>query len=207
MTGANLQPTDYDAVCRPHSADLEMIAAPLSEVLTSELDGAAAALGLTSDEILVAALGRAIERTIGRGTVVVDVTGAGAGTHPLTLACVGPDLLDADAMLAGVHHALEAMTIHAIVHGAPADPGARPMADVLFANGPAAADRPHVGHLLELRAYRLGAVIALDWCFDARSFEPCTVAELAEQFPLALIALTSEATPTVAAPAEFAMAR
>ena len=34
----------------------------------------------------------------------------------------------------------------------------------------------------------------LDWWYDTRSFDAYTVEELAEQLPLALIELTSEAT-------------
>jgi hypothetical protein len=206
MTRANLQLADYPADGRPRVQDLEMVAAPLSALLTMELDGAAEALGLTIDEILLAAMGRAIERTIGNGAVSVDVPGYGTSVHPVALSCATPAQVDADEMLAGVHHALDALAVHHIVHGVPDDPRAQPLSDVLFANGGSAAGRSHLGHLLELHAYRLGDAIALDWWFDARSFEPYTVTELAEQFPLALIELTSEATPPIHATAELAFA-
>ena len=206
MTRANLELADYDAEGRPQVQDLEMVAAPLSSLLTMELDGAAEVLGLTSDEILLAALGRAIERTIGNGTVTVDVSGYGTSVHAMVLPCAAPGQFDADETLAGVHHALEALTVRRIVHGVPDDPRSQPVSDVLFANGESAAGRPHIGHLLELRAYRTGEVIALDWWFDARSFEAYTVAELADQFPLAMIELTSEATPPVHANHELALA-
>lgn len=197
MTRANLQLTDYDAEGRPGVGDLEKVAAPLSALLTLELDGAAEALGLAADEILVAALGRAIERTIGNGALTVDVPGFGTSVHAMTLPCAAPEQVDADEMLAGVHQALDALRVRRIVHGVPDDPRSQPVSDVLFADGDTAASRPHLGHLLELRAYRDGDVIALDWWFDTRSFEAYTVAELAEQFPLALIELTSESTPAV----------
>jgi hypothetical protein len=206
MTRANLQLTDYDAVGRPNSADLEKVAAPLSALLTQELDGAAEMLALTSDEILVAALGRAIERTIGRGTVAIDVPGYGTGLHPMVLMCAAAEQVDADVMLSGVHRTLEALSDRRVVHGVPEDPRAQEVSEVLFANGATAVARAHLGHVLGLRAYRDGDVIALDWWFDTRSFEPYTVQELAEQFPLALIELTSEATPTSMATAELAMA-
>jgi hypothetical protein len=206
MTRANLQLTDYVVAGRPHTADLQKVTAPLSVLLTQELDGAASMLGVTSDEILVAALGRAIERTIGRGTVAVDVPGYGTSVHPMVLACAAPGQVDADEMLSGVHHALEALTIRNIVHGVLDDPRSQAVSKVLFANGDAAATRAHLGHVLELRAYRDGDAVALDWWFDSRSFEAYTVYELAEQFPLALIELTSEATPTMMATAELAMA-
>jgi hypothetical protein len=88
----------------------------------------------------------------------------------------------------------------------PDGPRAQQVSQVLFASGDTAPARPHLGHVLELRAYRIGTVIALDWWFDTRSFDPYTVRELSEQFPLALIELTSEATPTAVSGAELAMA-
>ena len=182
------------------------MAAPLSTLLTQELEGASEVLGLTSDEILIAALGRAIERTIGGGTVALDVPGYGTSVHSMTLRCVAPAETPADDMLGGVHDALEALKVRRIVHGVPDDPRGQPISELLFADGDPAAARAHLGHALELRAYRAGDVIALDWWFDARSFEPYTVQELAEQFPLALIELTSEATPPVHATPELAMA-
>ena len=206
MTRANLQLTDYVIADRPRSADLEKVSAPLSRLLTLELDGAAATLGIVTDELLVAALGRAIERAIGCGTVAVDVPGYGTSVHPVALACAGPAQVDADEMLAGVHHALETLTIRRIVHGVPTHPEALLVSKVLFASDASAVTRAHQGHVLELRAYRDGDVMALDWWFDRRSFEPYTVEELAEQFPLALIELTSEATPTLLTTAELALA-
>lgn len=206
MTRANMQLTDYDAGGRPRVEDLGLVTAPLSPLLTMELDGAAEVLGLTSDEILLAALGRAIERTIGSGSVAVDVPGYGTRIHPVTLQCAAPGQVDADEMLAGVHRALEALAVRRIVHGVPDDPRAQPVSDVLFVNGDTAVARPYLGHVLELRAYRDGNVMALDWWFDARSFECYTVAELAEQFPLALIEVTSEATPPIHSTPELALA-
>lgn len=206
MTRANLQLTDYVMADPPLFADLKKVTAPLSRLLTLELDGAAATLGIVHDELLVAALGRAIERAIGPGTIAVDVPGYGTSVHPIALACAGPEEVDADEMLAGVHHALEALTIRRIVHGVPANPETRAVSTVSFAFGASAATRAHQGHVLELRAYRDDDVMMLDWWFDTRSFEPYTVQELAEQFPLALIELTSEATPTVLTTAELALA-
>ena len=80
------------------------------------------------------------------------------------------------------------------------------MSDVLFAYGDAELDRT-VGTLLELHAHRRdGVSCVLDWWYDTRSFEPYTVEELAEQFPYALIELTSEATAPMLATAELAIA-
>jgi hypothetical protein len=206
MTRANLQLTDYDAEGPLQVDDLEKVAAPLTALLTQELDGASEALGLTTDEILIAALGRAIERTIGSGTVTLDVPGYGTKMHAMTLRCEAPDQTPADEMLGAVHDALEALRVRRIVHGVPDDPRGQPVSDLFFAGGDTAADRPHLGHPLQLRTYRVDDVIALDWWFDVCSFEPYTVQELAEQFPLALIELTSEATPPIHATPELAMA-
>ena len=206
MTRANLQLTDYDADGRPRVEDLELVPAPLSPLLTLELDGAVEVLGLTSEEILVAALGRAIERTIGTGHVAIDVPGYGTRVHPLTVWCAPPGQVDADAMLASVHDSLAELAVRRMVHGVPDDPRAQPVSDVLFASGDTAVARPYLGHRLELRSYRDQDVVALDWWFDARSFESYTVAELAEQFPLALIELTSEATPPVQTAPKLALA-
>lgn len=206
MTRANLQLTDYDPEGAPRVEDLRSVSAPLSALLTMELDGAAGALELTIDEILLASLGRALERTIGTGVVSVDVLGYGANMQTLALSCAAPSQLDADEMLADVHHELDGLAVRPIVRGVPDDATTQPVSDVLFACGHSASTRNHQGHVLELRAYRLGDVIALDWWFDARSFEPYTVAEIADQFPLAMIELTSESTPPVHVTHELALA-
>ena len=43
--------------------------------------------------------------------------------------------------------------------------------------------------------YRTTDLLHLDWWYDTRRFYPSTVEELTEQFPLALIELTSDAIP------------
>lgn len=204
MMLANLQVTDYDAVGRPADHDVVVLSTHLSDVLTQELDGASAVLGVSADEILLAAFGRAIARTIGEGVIQVDVPGHGTVVHSVALACVGPDQRHATEMVASVHHTVAAVSLHQAVHGVPADPHAQPLSGVLFAFGD-----PHparLGHVLELRAYRDGEALALDWSYDARSFEPYTIEELSEQFPFALIELTSEAESPAMVTAELAMA-
>lgn len=207
MEHANLQVTDYDAVGGPQLDDMSVLSAPLSEVLTQELDGACLALGLTPDEVLLAALGRTIHRTIGSGTAGVDVPGYGTKVYPVALTCEGPDTVSASELLASVHHTVGALSIHKVVYGVPSDHQMQPESDILFVYGEAASDLAGAGHLLELRAHRSGDVIVLDWRYDMRSFEDYTVQELSEQFSHGLIELTSEATAPILAATELAMAR
>lgn len=206
MIRANLQLPDYDVAGRPRAEDLECHAEPLSTVLALELDGAADALGLTREGILLAALGRAIQRTIGEGFTAVDVARCADSSYSVALACVGPDRMPATDMVASVHDALRGGVAHPMARPIPGDAATEPLTDVLFACDMPMARPARFGHLLELHAYEADGVLQLDWWYDARSFEPYTVAELAEQFPYAMIELTSEATPPVLAGAELAAA-
>ena len=94
-------------------------------------------------------------------------------------------------MLGGVHHALAAAT-----EGAAAGPsevyfnyiGAVPEATVPVRDTP-----PALGHALELRIYRSADLLHVDWWYDTSRFDPYTVEELTEQFPLALFEMTSDA--------------
>ena len=207
MTRANLQVTDYDAVGAPRGDDVAMLSAPLSVVLTQELDGACAALGHSVDDVLVAALGRAIARTIGQGivgVVTVDALGSGHCGDPITLSCVGPEQTNATDMIALVHHCATTAVLERIVHGVPDGAPAAPEAEIVFAHG---APAPvGFGRALGLSAYRDSGVLALDWSYDTRRFEPYTVWELSEQFSYAVVELTSEATGPVPVP-ELAIAR
>jgi hypothetical protein len=179
---ATLTLTDYDADGVPAGSDLQRLSVPLPALLSAELDGAAAHLGVLDGKILIAALGRAVARTVGSGAVAVDVD-----SHIIALDCVMPSELDATEMLAHVCSALAGST------------GRRPgqtLADLAFrCAGPVSDEEPLQGHALELRAYRHNGLVALDLWFDTRRFDSYTIEELAEQFPLALIEITSEAMP------------
>jgi hypothetical protein len=205
MKSANLQITDYDVAGSRKDGDIAVLSAEMSEVLTQELDGASLALGVSADDILLAALGRAIQRTIGEGVAAVDLLGHGRTMYPVQLSCVGPQRVDATEMLAGVHHMTAAVSLRRTVHGVPDDPHAQPLSGILFAYEPE-PEPAGLGHLLELYAYRRGGVLVLDWWYDAPSFERHTIQELSEQLPYALIELTSEAAAPVLAGAELAMA-
>ena len=52
---------------------------------------------------------------------------------------------------------------------------------------------PGLGHPLELRSYRHGGVLHVDWWYDRRRVPGATVEALAEQFPATLIAMIGEA--------------
>jgi hypothetical protein len=178
----SLRLADHDVDGVPAGSDLQRLSVPLPAVLSAELDGAAAHLGVLNGKILLAALGRAVARTIGSGVVAVDVD-----THIIALDCVMPSELDATQLLAHVCSALAGSTVRR--------PG-QTLAELAFrCAGPVSSDEPLEGHALELRAYRGNGVVRLDLWFDARRFEAYTIEELAEQFPQALIEITSEAIP------------
>lgn len=83
---------------------------------------------------------------------------------------------------------------------APAAGGAREIA-VTF-SGPVSELPDSPCHAIELRIHRSHDRVHLDWWYDPARFYPYTVVELAEQFPLALIEVCSEATvPSVPRPA------
>ncbi len=155
--------------------------APLTPILTAELDGAAENLRVPVEAILLAALGRMFARTIGDGVVVVDLPGQ---DRSVPLACSPPDKTSATQMLAETRQTLT---------DAPVEPQTvRRVSEVGFSYGRAL---PASEHALELLAYRGGGVLQLDWRYDPERFNPYTVEEFSEQFPLALIELTSEAVP------------
>ena len=52
---------------------------------------------------------------------------------------------------------------------------------------------PGLGHALEVRIYRTASLLHVDWWYDTSRFDPYTVEELTEQFPLALFEMTSDA--------------
>lgn len=197
VSALRMRVTDRDAPLGSHPGNPVHLSAPLDTVLTLELDGAAFALGVAADELLLAALGRALARTMGEGVGAVDVVRDGRSVPALVdLHCVGEAELDATEMVLMAHHALTDVSTGRL---AGFIGGHAPTADVFFnyvGTTPArGTEPPLLGHALEIRAYRDRGVMQVDWWFDSQRFDGATVQELAEQFPLALIALTSEATP------------
>jgi len=184
-----LQVSDHDVAGPTRPDDLAKLSAPLTGMLTSELDGAQHDLGVTTAELLVAALGRALARAIGAGELRVDVAG-----QRISLACLTTRQCDATDVLYAVHRTFTT-TVHSVPNGAVLP------ADISFSYFDAGLEPslvnviPAGGHVLALRAYPSGDAMQLDWWYDARRLDQTTVEDLAEQFPLALIELTSEAGP------------
>jgi hypothetical protein len=178
---------DHDIDEPPRIDDLMKMPAPLSDILTAELDGAQGSLRVPATEILLAALGRAISRTLGDGVVAVDVAEQGRSV-PLT--CAPERVTSATDLLALVHRTLAGVPV------APRSAATNP-SDVLLSCGGSERPARETGHALELWAYRADGVLQLDWWYDVRRVEEYTVEELAEQFPLALIEMTSEAMSPV----------
>ena len=150
----------------------------LPSVLIAELAAAQIETSASAEEILVAVLGRAVARTLGGGQLTADVHDGDSTSHTVSVRCTAERGATAQEILAAVER---------IADGSPAD--------VLVAyRGAVTAAGPEGGYLLALHV-RLGSegadLLQLDWWFDTRSFDECTIEELSEQFPLALIELTS----------------
>jgi hypothetical protein len=191
--------TDRDAPHGVHLGSPVRLSAPLDDVLTLELDGAAFALGVAADELLLAALGRTVARTIGEGVMAVDVVRDGRAVPALVdLTCAGGGALDATEMVVMAHHALTDMPTGRLGgFFGDGDPAAEVFFNYVGTTRARSNEPPLLGHALEVRAYRDSGVMHVDWWFDGDRFDHATVQEFAEQFPFALIELTSEAMPSV----------
>jgi hypothetical protein len=182
---ATVRVTDHEIAGRPRPGNLAKLSVPLTSVLTDEVDEVQRSIGVTTEEILLAAFARTVARTIGTGVVAVDFTDHTDTTAQLELQCSTAGNTHADEMLAAVQRAL----------GTARGSSTRAPAEVLISYLGSAPELACFDHALEIRIYRDGGVLHLDWRYDSRQFASYTVEELTEQFPLALIELTSEATP------------
>ncbi|TGD90470.1 hypothetical protein BayCH28_00980 [Mycolicibacterium sp. CH28] len=185
---SNVRVVDDEMTSGPsRPEDLARLSAPLSHELTAELDGAVQSAGIGVEELLLAALARAIARAVGIG--VVTVSGL-TTVHPMKLCCAIESGMDADALLADVRDAMS-----------PAGNGAQLPADVVFSflglppEPSFGRQQLAAGPALGVLAYRVDGTLQMDWWYDLRRLRGCTVEELAAQFRLGLIGLTSEATP------------
>jgi hypothetical protein len=195
MATPTLRVVDHD-VAEGTVPVLDKLSTLPSDELTSEVDGATEWLGVATDEILLAALGRAISRTIGDGVVAVDVTGERRWLlHAIPLLCASPQQASATDMLRDVHRTLGA-----------APSTSAPLSSEIFLNyigtvpdgtTPSYETPPGLGYALELRVYRTDGLLHLDWWYDSTRFDRYTIEELTEQFPLALFEMTSDAAAPV----------
>src|SRR5258708_22651405 len=184
-----LRVADHD-IAAGTSPVLDKLSTPASDEMTAEVDGATEWLGLAPDEILLAALGRTIAKTIGEGVVAVDVTGERRWLlHAIPLGCATAQQASPTQMLGNVHRMLAAVPAHDAS-----------MASEIFLNyigtlpdgtTPLYETPPGLGYALELRAYRSNGQLHLDWWYDTSRFDRYTVEELTEQFPPALFEMTS----------------
>jgi phthiocerol/phenolphthiocerol synthesis type-I polyketide synthase E len=142
--------------------------------------------------------------------------------YPIKLPCIGDQGASATQLLAEVSHALKAVPHHGIGYGLLRYLHA-PTAGLLGAAGAAQiylsylgmipewqeSDAlvqfdtdseltvretvPGLGHPLELRSYRYGGVLHVDWWYDKRRVSGDTIDVLAQQLPATLAALIDEA--------------
>ncbi|HVQ51414.1 MAG TPA: hypothetical protein VMS92_15330 [Mycobacterium sp.] len=192
---STLRLVDHD-VADSTAPAFDVLSAPASDEMTAEVDGATEWLGVAADEILLAALGRTIARTIGEGVVAVDVTGEARWLlHAIPLTCATAQQASPTEMLGDVHRLLAA--------GQPQGPLPRSETFVNYVGTlpdgtrPTYETHPALGYALELRVYRTDGLLRLDWWFDTNRFDRYTVEELIEQFPLALFEMTSDAAAPV----------
>jgi hypothetical protein len=192
---STLRLVDHD-VADDTAPVFDVLSTPASEEMTAEVDGATDWLGVEADEILLAALGRTIARTIGEGVVAVDVTGEARWLlHAIPLTCATAQQVSPTAMLGDVHRMFVA-----------GPPRGTLLQSETFVNyvgtmpdgtKPTYETPPGLGYALELRVYRTDGLLHLDWWFDTNRFDRYTVEELSEQFPFALFEMTSDAAAPV----------
>jgi hypothetical protein len=206
----DLRLVDHQAAGPPRPDDMAKVAAPLTSSLTAELDGAQCYLDVPADAILLAAISRTIARTIGDTDLAVDVDAGGECT--VVVACMSARNASATEVLRAVHRSLAAAHHHTAATPVPSS-------DVFFSyrptvSGPVSHDvlpphelLPSSGHALEVRVYRTAdGLVQMDWWYDTRRLDRYTVEEMTEQFPLALIDLTSDGVPPIRELVNFAMA-
>lgn len=142
--------------------------------------------------------------------------------YPIPLACVNGPGAAAIAQLDAVHDTLKSVPHYGIGYGllrylyAPTERvlGAQRTPDIHFryagvipelpgTDAPVQFDSdmtmpvresiPGLGHAIELRAYRFGGSLHLDWWYDSRRIPAATAAALVQNFPAALSELIQEA--------------
>jgi hypothetical protein len=190
-----LRVVDHD-IADGTSAVLDKLSMPPSEEVTAEVDGATEWLGSAADEMLLAALGRTIARTIGEGVVAVDVTGERRWLlHAIPLRCATSQQASPTEMVRHVHRMFDAVPPHAT--SVQSEILLNCIGTLPDGTTPMYETPPGLGYALELRVYRTDGLLHLDWWYDTARFDRYTVEELTEQFPLALFEMTSDAAAPV----------
>jgi hypothetical protein len=190
-----LRVVDHD-IADGTSPVLAKLSTPATDEMTAEIDGATDWLGLAADEILLAALGRTIARTIGEGVVAVDITGERRWLlHAIPLICATAQQASPTEMLGNVHRMLGAVPAH--VASLPSEVFLNYIGTLPDGATPMYETPPGLGYALELRVYRTDGQLHLDWWYDTSRFDRYTVDELTEQFPFALFEMTSDAVAPV----------
>lgn len=191
---ATLRIADYDYTDGGRSATMTKVSTPSSDELTAELDGATEWLGLPADEILLAALTRTIARTLGEGVVPVDIASdRGALLDAVPMVCAVANQASATEVIAMVNRTLASASEQPA--SGPSEVYFNYIGQVPEDTVPVQDTPPGLGHALELRVYRAGGDVRVDWWYDTSRFESYTITELSEQFPLALFEMTSDALP------------
>jgi hypothetical protein len=201
-----MYPVDYLAMPTLRVADhdiadgtspvLAKLSTPATDEMTAEIDGATDWLGLAADELVLAALGRTIARTIGEGVVAVDITGERRWLlHAIPLICATAQQASPTEMLGNVHRVLGAVPAH--VASLPSEVFLNYIGTLPDGATPMYETPPGLGYVLELRVYRTDGQLHLDWWYDTSRFDRYTVEELTEQFPFALFEMTSDAAAPV----------
>jgi hypothetical protein len=166
---------DHPVATPPGRADMAKRSGRLTALLTAELLGESERLEVSVETLMTAALGRALHRTVGEGTVAVRVDGELGDPVVATIDCAGaghgegPAILECVRLGGHVHTANVAVSYRTQVEGA----------------------EPEEGCLLTLHG-RLGTdVLYLEWWYGTRSFDTVTIVELDEQFRLGITAVTA----------------
>jgi hypothetical protein len=189
---ATTRVVDYPTADPSRSAEMGRVSTPDTTELTAELDGATSWLDVPADEVLLAALARTIARTLGDGVVPVDVASERRCLlDAVPLICATAQQASATEVLGGVHHAL-ATASESSANG-PSEVYFNYIGAVPEETVPVQKTPPALGHALEVRIYRAADLVHVDWWYDTSRFDPYTIEELAEQFPLALFEMTSDA--------------
>lgn len=169
---------DHATATPPRLSDLGTLTRSLDPVIAADFVGAQAAREAAAAELLLAAMTRTVARVLGAGDLVVECDGGATGTRQVTVRCDPRPELTGHELLGAARRAAVA--------------DVRLPVGVRLGYGRAVADSTvTVPWRLGLQVHEDDAETVLDWRYDTRSFEPATVAELAEQFPLALIEVTS----------------